>query len=434
MSSRDCFTFSVMVGAGETFFPAFVLALGFSQTSSGMLATLPFLAAAVLQLWAPKIIARLGSFRTWLTALALLQAFCFLPLILSALFGPLLGASLGASREAVSLPWVFLILAVYWLCNLGSGPAWNSWMSHLVPLSVRPGFFAIRGRLEQAGLLIGLLVAAVSLESAKSFGHELWAFAGLFCLASTARLYSAWCLAHQTETPHAVLQQTPLSWREMWNRVRTGRDGQLISLLALYQIAIHISSPFFNPFMLKQLNLSYGEYIGLIAVSFVAKIAVYPWLGGLGRRWGALNLMQFGALITSILPILWVISDSLMWLTLAQVISGVAWAIFTLGATLSLFTVVRDSERTAFLSMFNLMHAVCVVLGSLLGAKVLALSGESYGGYVAIFVISTLARFLFAVAFVRLQHRQKLPVFSWLRPTRKVNNVNTQEQNELQAG
>ena len=57
-SNQDSFASSVMVGTGETFMPAFALAIGFSQVAAGMLSTAPLLLASVLHLLGPYIIAR----------------------------------------------------------------------------------------------------------------------------------------------------------------------------------------------------------------------------------------------------------------------------------------------------------------------------------------------------------------------------------------
>lgn len=50
--SADGAAWSVMVGVGETYLPAFVLALSANQTASGLVATVPLMAGAVLQMLA----------------------------------------------------------------------------------------------------------------------------------------------------------------------------------------------------------------------------------------------------------------------------------------------------------------------------------------------------------------------------------------------
>src|SRR5215510_3075952 len=52
-SIGDAAAYSVMVGIGETYFAAFALALGTGETFAGLVATLPMLAGAALQLATP---------------------------------------------------------------------------------------------------------------------------------------------------------------------------------------------------------------------------------------------------------------------------------------------------------------------------------------------------------------------------------------------
>src|SRR5262245_13162494 len=55
-SVSDGASFSVMVGIGETYFPAFVLALGMGEIASGLIASIPLLMGAVLQMISPAAV------------------------------------------------------------------------------------------------------------------------------------------------------------------------------------------------------------------------------------------------------------------------------------------------------------------------------------------------------------------------------------------
>src|SRR6185312_4097447 len=76
----DGATFSVMVGIGETYLPAFALAAGLGELAAGLVATVPLLAGGLLQLVSPLAIRRLGSHRRWVVFCTLCQALSFLPL------------------------------------------------------------------------------------------------------------------------------------------------------------------------------------------------------------------------------------------------------------------------------------------------------------------------------------------------------------------
>src|SRR5262245_65440759 len=78
--TADGVSFSVMVGLGETYIPAFVLASGLGEVAAGLIATLPPLAGAVFQLVTPFAVRQLGSYRRWVVACAALQGLALTPL------------------------------------------------------------------------------------------------------------------------------------------------------------------------------------------------------------------------------------------------------------------------------------------------------------------------------------------------------------------
>ena len=72
-----------MVGLGETYLPAFALAVGLGELVAGLVASVPLLAGGVLQTVSPWGIRRLGSHKRWVVLCATVQSLTFLPLLLS---------------------------------------------------------------------------------------------------------------------------------------------------------------------------------------------------------------------------------------------------------------------------------------------------------------------------------------------------------------
>ena len=83
----DGVAFSVMVGIGESYLPAFVLAMGLGQVAAGLITTIPLLVGSLLQLVSPWAVARLRSHRRWVVLCATCQAASFLPLALGGIWG-----------------------------------------------------------------------------------------------------------------------------------------------------------------------------------------------------------------------------------------------------------------------------------------------------------------------------------------------------------
>ena len=112
--------YGVMVGVGETYLQAFVLAVGMGQVFAALIATVPQLTGSVLQLISPYAIRKIGSHRAWVVLCAGLQSLCFLPLILAALAG------------SISQTAVMFVASLYWATSLGTGPAWNTWQGTII--------------------------------------------------------------------------------------------------------------------------------------------------------------------------------------------------------------------------------------------------------------------------------------------------------------
>lgn len=388
----DGIAFSAMVGLGETYVPAFALAAGHGDLVAGLVATLPMLAGAVLQLATPAGVRRVGSHRAWVVSCARLQAASLLPLAIWALLG------------RVPLPWLFAATSAYWAFGMSTLPAWNAWAGTLVPSYLRARFFARRTRYAQASLLVALLVGGAILDSGERLlGETTVAFALLLASAALARLVSARFLARQSERPGLVGEQRSLSFAQMRHALE-GREAKRVLLYLLgMQVAVQIAAPYFTPFMLGPLGLPYGGFTALVAASFASRIAVLPWLGRLARARGAGWMLRRGALAIVPLPPLWLLSDSFAYLLALQAFSGVAWATLELATLLAFFEGLDPEERTSVLTAYNLASAVALAIGALLGAAIFQSAGGGYAGFASLFAISSLGRILTLPLLVRVR-------------------------------
>lgn len=386
----DAIAASVMVGTGETYIAAFALALGLGDIVSGIVASGPLLAGAVLQLVSPYAIRRLGSHRRWVVLNAGLQAASFVPLIIAALAGRLSAFGLLA------------IATFYWAAGMAAGPAWNTWVGTIVPRSLRARFFARRSRVGQAALLAGLLGGGAILHYAESAGEKLLGFALLFALAGAARGVSSWLLAHQSEPDPLVERVT--GGLDFAPPPATPGNRRLLAYLLAVQTGVHIAAPYFTPYMLGEsaLGLSYVGYMTLIAASFVSKIAALPWLGHFSAKHGARRLLRLAGVAVVPLPALWTISNDFRYLLAIQLVSGIAWGAHELATFLLFFDAIRPEERTRVLTWFNLASASAMVVGAGLGGWYLNAYGADLPSYATLFWISAGGRAL------------TLPLLAWM--------------------
>ena len=380
-SMGDAASFGVMVGLGETYLPAFALALGMGEASSGLVASLPVVAGGIMQLVSLRAMQFFGDEQRWIVLCATVQALSFVPLILAALHG------------SISMPLLLLIASIYWASGLAGGPAWNTWMDSIVPVGVRARYFSNRSRLQQLSTLVALLASGLLLQAAQTSGWVLRGFAALFCCAALARAVSVACLAtHRTDHRLATRSTNRLGQSLSGTVTRSGR--RLLVYLVVVQACVQLSGPFFAPFMLKQLGFSYFQFVFLMAVAFLSRIIAITQWTTLASRFGAATLLWVGAIGLVPLSSLWIVSPSMWWLTLVQAISGVAWAAYELGFFLLFFETLPTNRRTKMLTYYNFGNTVAMFAGASIGAFLLNYLGCTHKAYFVLFGISSVGRAL----------------------------------------
>ena len=246
--------------------------------------------------------------------------------------------------------------------------------------------------MQQAAVLTGFLVSGLAIAYGASPKNALAGFALLFGLAVVSRLSSVACLARTSEPDPLPANIRSLRWLALLRRFSRGGEAQRLSYLSFVQAAAYFAGPYFAPFMLCVLKLSYGEYVVLISAAYVARVLSLPLWGGVAARFGTRRLLWIGGL--GIVPSagIWLFSDRFWYLILVQFFSGAVWAAYELAVSLISVNCVRAEERTSVLTVFNLATTAGMVAGSLLGGGVLIVFGESREIYYLLFAGSSLLR------------------------------------------
>jgi MFS family permease len=371
-----------MVGIGENYLAPFALALGMGELAAGLVASVPVLAGAMLQMISPWAIRRLGSNRRWVVACVACQAASFLPLAAAAVIGQLPVAIL------------FLLAAVYWGSGMASGPAWTSWVDTIIPQRIRAAYFGRRARFCQAATLVGFAGGGLWLEFGETLGAPLTAFAILFLVAAGCRSISAVLLLSQSERRGACEVLMAGARASLLRPLGHAHQRRLLLYLWAMQAAAQVASPYFTPFMLGELKFSYAKFMLVVSTSLVAKAVALPTLGVLAKRFGAMRLLSIAGVIVIPMPLFWIISQATPHLLMIQVMAGAAWATYELAAFLLFFEAVDPRSRTGFLTLYNLGYAGATVAGSLAGGGLLGIFGETHAAYLTVFAASATARLL----------------------------------------
>ena len=68
LSLVDAFFVSLMVGAGESYLPAYALSVGISESSAGLLTSVPLVFGALIQLLTPWGLQKINNVKRWVVA------------------------------------------------------------------------------------------------------------------------------------------------------------------------------------------------------------------------------------------------------------------------------------------------------------------------------------------------------------------------------
>ncbi len=372
--------YAVMVGLGESYLATFVLALGLEEVTTGLLSTVPIFVGSSAQLFTPWLSGHFSSPRRWVLTCGTLQALCFLPLISAAIFG-------WGPRA-----FLLVVFSCYWAFGMAGGPVWSTWVEALVPRRLRARYFARRSLWMYVGVFGGFAGAGLLLQGAKTLHQELWGFAILFAAGTAARFGSLINLSRQSNAPPPP--PPPGAIFERVQRMFRGRQGLFIFYMLGTQFAVQVSGPYFTPYMFRELKITYYEFVPLLAGPILARVAVVMWQGDLAKRLGASRLLWWGGL--GIVPVsaLWAVSTSYTYLLVSQIVAGVAWSAYELGAFLLIFEAVPARDRTWMLAIFNFLNALMIAAGAALGGTILDALGKDMSAYFRLFIISSVLRTL----------------------------------------
>jgi MFS family permease len=396
-STIDAAAYSVMVGCGETYFPAFALAVGAGPLVVGMVASVPLLVGAAVQLASPLVIRRVGGHRRWVILCTVIQATSFVPMVWWAIQG----------RAAA---WQLLAAtSVYWTSGMAAATAWYTWMAGLVPGRMRAVYFAQRNRIAQAFVLVSFVAAAMLLQAEDTRDKALVGFAILFAVASIARLVSSVCLVACRERPRrgppapAAHLGLAARIRAGWIDLRTGPAASLVAFLCCFMFGIQIAGPYFTPYMLQSLGFSYWQFLLVIGSGFFVKALLLPTIGRIGSRLGPWRLLRYAGFAVVPLSLLWLPSDAVGWLVCVQLLAGTCWAAYELAVGLLLFEVAGDRDRGNLVGVYTLGIAVATVAGAACGGLLLRWLGEDRLAYAAVFAASAITRALAIPLLLRLR-------------------------------
>lgn len=356
-SLRDGTAFAVLLGGAEAYFGAFAVFLRASTLQLGILATLPVFVGNLSHVAGVWVSDRLRFRRRPIACAALFHAATLLPIAALALMQP----------RAGSIIFFFWCLVFFYVIQGLIVPSWNSLIGDIIDPERRPIFFARRTRRVALSTFLSTLAAGSILSFWQKIGAEKWGFATIFLIAAIARTVSAHALSNHDDPEYVCDKSERFTFIRFIRRAKHSNFVKFAFFYGAVNFGVAFASPYFAPYMLRDLGLSYAEFTSIIGAGVISQVLALIYWAKLSQRLGNKRILEICGYGVTIVPLLWLISPAVLYLVVIQIFSGLIWSGFNLAAQNFLFEAVTPPKRARCSAYMMIINGFCVLSGSLLG-------------------------------------------------------------------
>ncbi len=395
LSIEEGISYSVMDSAGLRYITPYALSLGANNAQIGFLTSIPSLLGNFSQLFTFRAIKK-SSRKKVITTGVLLQALMWLPMLAVGYF--FFYKNLNQDISSI------LIIVFYTLLTLFGtfvSPAWNSLMKDVVGKETGK-YFGNRNKILGAVALLAMLVSGLMLNYFGKINLFL-GFAILFGIAFASRLIS-WTLLKKHYEPKLKFKQD--SYFNFWQFVRRipqSNFGKFSVFISLMMLATAIASPFFAVYMLKYLRFNYMIWTLIVISSSLSSLLSMPLWGKFADKFGNLKVLRFTGAFVPMVPIVWLLTPLvikidvnlvIIYLFIAEFISGFMWAGFNLSSVNFIYDAVSRQKISLCVAYYNILHGIGVFIGATLGGFIASSDFAIFGmtSILFVFLISAIAR------------------------------------------
>ena len=365
----------------------YLLALGATGSQIGIFSALTSLAAAICLLPGALIVERFGhrkDITVWFGG-----GIARITLLILALL------PFGMTGQV--LIWMVILFSVIRSAagNLAF-PGWMSMIGDIVPLETRGRYFGSRNlAMVVAGMLMTYLMGEFITWAGSPQGYQLSLMLA-FGVGMLSTYFFAGIKDQQAQQPLPAAPQVSLT--EIWKHLL--KSPLFISFCmasAIWNFSVNVAAPFFNVYMVQNLNFT-AALVGITAVSTsITKIFVQKKIGELSDRWGSGKVQMVSMFLIPILPIAWVFVTQLWHVVAINIVGGVLWGAFELVSFNFLLQFTPDDLRARYSAIFQIIITLSLAGGAILGSSIIL-----WWGYNGIFLVSAIGRLLAAFYFMKV--------------------------------
>ena len=381
---------------GGVLVSSFLLDLGASPFEIGMLASLPMI-TNLLQPLGALLSNRTNSRHDYGIWTFLPSRLLWLILLIGIIFR---STSPDFSSQLVYLTLILVVVSNI-LAALGSA-SWMSWLAALVPPKLRGRYYSVRNIVSNVASLLCLPIASFVISNWQ--GGTIAGYGIVLSVSILAGLASLTC-------QHFMIDINPQNYQIedrqedhqvniFTNLIAPFKDRNLVIFLiyfGLWGFAVNLSTPFFNLYMLENLNVDITWVTLFNSLSSGANMLMLLVWGRQSDRVGNRPLLIFAGLAIAITPLFWLLTgivqvQSQLWtyLLIFHLFLGGTWAAIDLGTNNIQIAIAPIQHQATFFAIASAVAGVGSALGTTAGGTLAQYA--HYEGVFGIFFLSAILR------------------------------------------
>ena len=385
---------------GGVLVSSFLLDLGASPFEIGMLASLPMI-TNLLQPLGALLSNRTNSRHDYGIWTFLPSRLLWLILLIGIIFR---STSPDFSSQLVYLTLILVVVSNI-LAALGSA-SWMSWLAALVPPKLRGRYYSVRNIVSNIASLLCLPIASFVISNWQ--GGTIAGYGIVLSVSILAGLASLTC-------QHFMIDINPQNYQKNYqiedkqeddqvniftNLIAPFKDRNLVIFLiyfGLWGFAVNLSTPFFNLYMLENLNVDITWVTLFNSLSSGANMLMLLVWGRQSDRVGNRPLLIFAGLAIAITPLFWLLTgivqvQSQLWtyLLIFHLFLGGTWAAIDLGTNNIQIAIAPIQHQATFFAIASAVAGVGSALGTTAGGTLAQYA--HYEGVFGIFFLSAILR------------------------------------------
>ncbi len=295
------------------------------------------------------------------------------------------------------LPYLIAVTLFVILFASGIGhPSWFSLIGDVVDGKFRGKWFSKRNTIMLVAVISLTLLAALFLNYLTELGKGKIGFIVLFTLAFLARAVCISLIKRHYEPVLKIKKSRKSSLIEFWKDEKNSNFRKFAIFRGLFAASMGLTVPLVSIYLLRNLGFDYFSYVLILVSGSIFSVFSLNLWGKLSDKYGNYRVIAMTTLFLPLVPILWMLSTSKIYLFLVPaIIGGTSWSAFIMASSNFIYDNVKREKRATAISYFNLFAGGGALIGGLIGALLIGIIETTWIEPIfLIFIIGAIARML----------------------------------------